>query len=91
MPNRYLASITQFMANYNDDAFIKEIIKNSFRNFFDTQVSKYTNAHALPVNSVGSIGFYYKELFAEVALEKGYKVGNMIKSPIESLIKYHSY
>ncbi len=90
MPNRYLASITKFMADYNDDAFIKEIIKTSFRNFFDTQVSKYTNAYALPVNSVGSIGFYYKDLFAEVALEKGYQVGNMIKSPIEGLIKFHS-
>jgi len=53
-------------------------------------VNKYTNAKDHKVHTVGSIGFYYKGLFATVAAEQGYEVGNVIKSPIEGLIDYHS-
>lgn len=89
MPNRYLASITNFISEYNNDSFIKDLIKNCFIDFFEAQVSKYTNAKTLPVNSVGSIGFYYKELLEIAAKEKGFTIGNIIKSPIDGLIKYH--
>lgn len=89
MPNRYLASITNFISEYNNDTFIKDLIKNCFVDFFEAQVSKYTNAKTLPVNSVGSIGYYYKELLEIAAKEKGFTIGNIIKSPIDGLIKYH--
>ncbi len=90
MPSRYLASIVSFLVNYNNDSYIKELIKHCFIDFFDAQVSKYTDAKKLPVNSVGSIGFYYKDLLTEAAIEKGFTIGNVIKSPIDGLIKYHS-
>ncbi len=89
MPSRYLANVTQFIATYNNDSFIKELIKNCFVCFFETQVVKYTNAIDLPINSVGSIGFYYKELLQQAANQKGFTIGNIIKSPIDGLIKYH--
>ena len=57
MPSKYLASVCLFISNYNNDSFIKELITNCFMDFFEAQVSKYTNASQLPVNSVGSIGF----------------------------------
>ena len=90
MPSKYLASIVKFLSDYNNDSYIKGLIKNCFLDFFDAQVSKYTDAKNLPVNSVGSIGFYYKELLADAAEEKGFMIGNIIKSPIDGLIKYHS-
>ena len=90
MPSKYLASIVTFLVNYNNDSYIKDLIKNCFLDFFDAQVSKYTGAKTLPVNSVGSIGYYYKELLADAAKEKGFTIGNIIKSPIDGLIKYHS-
>ena len=90
MPSRYLAGMMKFLSEYNNDIYIKTLIKNCFLDFFDAQVSKYTDAKSLPVNSVGSIGFYYKELLAEAAKEKGFTIGNIIKSPIDGLIKYHS-
>lgn len=90
MPSKYLASIVKFLSDYSNDSYIKGLIKNCFLDFFDAQVSKYTDAKNLPVNSVGSIGFYYKELLADAAKEKGFTIGNIIKSPIDGLIKYHS-
>ncbi len=90
MPSRYLASIVKFLSDYSNDSFVKELIKKCFLGFFEAQVSKYTGAKSLPVNSVGSIGYYYKELLAEAAKEKGFIIGNIIKSPIDGLIKYHN-
>ena len=90
MPSKYLAGVVKFLSNYNNDSYVKTMIKNCFLDFFDHQVSKYTDAKNLPVNSVGSVGFYYKDLLSEAAKEKGFRIGNIIKSPIDGLIKYHN-
>jgi N-acetylglucosamine kinase-like BadF-type ATPase len=90
LPSKYLASISSFISNFTNDKFIKELITQCFNDFFEAQVSKYTNARELPVNSVGSIGFYYKEFLELAANKQGFKLGNVIKSPIDGLIKYHS-
>lgn len=90
MPSKYLANVVKFLTNYSSDTYVKDLIKNCFLDFFDAQVSKYTDAKNLPVNSVGSVGFHYKELLADAAKEKGFMIGNIIKSPIDGLIKYHS-
>jgi N-acetylglucosamine kinase-like BadF-type ATPase len=90
LPSKYLASISSFITNYTNDTFIKDLITHCFIDFFEAQVSKYTNSRELPVNSVGSIGFYYKEFLELAANKQGFKLGNVIKSPIDGLIKYHS-
>ncbi|MBC7693939.1 MAG: hypothetical protein H7141_00685 [Burkholderiales bacterium] len=90
MPSKYLAGVVKFLVNYNNEIYVKDLIKKCFLDFFDAQVSKYTNAKNLPVNSVGSVGFHYKELLTDAAREKGFMIGNIIKSPIDGLIKYHS-
>jgi glucosamine kinase len=89
MPSKYLASISKFVQGYIKDAYVHKLVKGCFTNFFHKQVDKYTNSRQYKVNSVGSIGFYYKTILAEVANEEGYKMGRVIKSPIEGLIEYH--
>jgi glucosamine kinase len=65
------------------------LVKSCFQDFFDKQIGKYTNSRDYTVNSVGSIGYYYKDILAEVANEEGYKLGKVIRSPIEGLVEYH--
>lgn len=89
MPSRYLASINKFVSENIKDPYVRKVVKNCFINFFQKQVRKYTNSRDYTVNSVGSIGFYYKDILAEVANEEGYKLGKVIKSPIDGLIEYH--
>jgi glucosamine kinase len=90
MPSRYLAGVMTFLKDFGNDTYVRNLIKNCFIDFFDSQVSKYSGAKTLPVNCVGSIGFYYKELLEQAAKERGFMTGNIIKSPIDGLIKYHS-
>lgn len=90
MPSRYLASINSFVSKHISHPFVEELVKECFTSFFVHQVNKYTKSKDYKVHTVGSIGFYYKDLFAAVAVEQGYEVGNVIRSPIEGLIDYHS-
>jgi N-acetylglucosamine kinase-like BadF-type ATPase len=89
MPSKYLASISSFVSKHIKDAYVRKLVKNCFISFFHKQVSKYTDSRSYTVNSVGSIGYYYQDILAEVADEEGYKVGKVIKSPIDGLIEFH--
>ena len=89
MPSRYLASINKFVSENIKDVYVRKLVKNCFVNFFHKQIGKYSNSREYTVNSVGSIGFYYKTILAEVANEEGYKLGKVIKSPMDGLVEYH--
>lgn len=90
MPSRYLAGVMNFLKNYPQDNFVRQLIKQCFINFIDSQVSKYTDAHVLKINLVGSIAYYYQEILRDVLTEKGFELGKIIKSPIDGLVTYHS-
>lgn len=89
MPSKYLASVSKFVAAHIKDPYARKLVKGCFKNFFAKQIGRYTNSRDYKVHSVGSVGFYYKDVLAEVANEEGYKLGNVIKSPIDGLINYH--
>lgn len=90
MPSRYLAGISTFISKHINHPFMYQLIKNCFIDFFNHQISHYSDSTHLPVNSVGSIGFYYQNILRDAAKEKGYQIGTIIKSPIEGLIAFHS-
>lgn len=89
MPSKYLASMSLFIGKHTDDEFIRTMLVDSFEEFFTFQISKYTNAKKHSVNTVGSVGFVFKEFFEIAARKKGYTLGTVIKSPLDGLILYH--
>lgn len=89
MPSKYLASMSLFIGKHTENEFIRTMLVDSFEEFFTFQISKYTNAKKYPVNTVGSVGFVFKEFFEIAARKKGYTLGSVIKSPLDGLIHYH--
>jgi glucosamine kinase len=89
MPSKYLASMSLFIGKHTEDEFIRTMLVESFEEFFTYQISKYTNAKKYSVNTVGSVGFVFKEFFEIAARKKGYTLGTVIKSPLDGLILYH--
>jgi glucosamine kinase len=89
MPSKYLASLSLFISKHKNNEFIKSLLVSCFEEFFTHQISKYTDSKKYPVNTVGSIGFNYKEFLEIAAKNKGYTLGTIIKSPIEGLVKFH--
>ena len=89
-PNRFLASLSPFLAQNIHDPCVHELVLNSFKAFFKRNIMQYENYQNLKVNLIGSVAFYYKEVLAEAAEAMGIQLGTIIQSPMEGLIKYHA-
>lgn len=89
-PNRWLASFSEFLAPRQNHPFVNELVRSSFKAFFEEQVYKYLNYQNTPVSFVGSIAFFYKKILLETAKEAGIRVDTILRSPLEGLIAYHS-
>ncbi|PBQ34289.1 ATPase [Sphingobacteriaceae bacterium] len=90
VPGRYLASINGFVCTHLNHPYIISLLKECFESFFVQQINKYSESRKYTVHTVGSIGYYYKDLIAEVAAKHGYTMGTVIRSPMEGLINFHS-
>ena len=89
-PNRFLASLSPFLAQNIDEPCIHALVLGSFKSFLKRNVMQYENFRNSKVHFIGSVAFYYKTILAEAAQEMNIQLGTIIKSPLEGLIKYHS-
>ena len=87
-PNRWLASLAPLIHRNLNHKEVRAMAAEAFTAFFQRNVANY-NRPDLPVNFVGSIAYYYKEIIAEVANNMGYSIGKIRQSPIEGLMEYH--
>jgi N-acetylglucosamine kinase-like BadF-type ATPase len=88
-PSRFLSSFTGFISENISDAYMQGIVRNSFNDFFETQVLKYSRCKEVPLFCTGSIAFYFSAILKEVANEKGMQIKNIVQSPIDGLTEYH--
>ena len=88
-PNRYLASFCKFADEYVTHPYIKNKVRDSFRDFFKNLVSKYPDYKYYSFNCVGSVGYVFSEILIEVANSYDMKVGKVIRSPLQDLVEYH--
>ncbi|MCX6251499.1 MAG: ATPase [Bacteroidetes bacterium] len=89
-PNRFLASLSTFIAPRQQHPFLHDLVKASFISFFEEQIEKYENYKEVPVSFVGSIAWYYRDILMEAALEQKISVGTILQSPLEGLVRYHA-
>ena len=88
--NRFLSSVTPFLLENIDRKEIHDLVLNSFKSFFVRNIAQYKGYRDLSVNFIGSIAHYYRPVLEEAAAACGCRVGNIIKSPMEGLIKFHT-
>ncbi len=88
-PNTYLAKFAKFLILHKDDPYMNKIIINGMRRFINHQIMQFENAKSIPIHFVGSIAFLLKKELNNVLKEFGLKMGNVVKRPIDGLVKYH--
>lgn len=88
-PNRFLAGFASFVGENIREAFLQQIVKDCFREYFHYQITQYTEYSSQPLRLIGSIAFHFRDILNEVARENGMKVDLVIKNPAEHLVKYH--
>lgn len=90
LPNRYLASFAIFLAENRGHYMIENIIEDGLNDFFYTHVIRYRESTKLPVHFTGGIAYGFKEVIQQLCKRYDLHIGNIFKSPMEGLIKYHS-
>lgn len=88
-PNRFLASLSPFLAAHLDEPALKELVVDSFRTFLRRNVLAYDGCRQLPVHFCGSVAWHYREALAEALQAERLTLGEILKSPMEGLVRFH--
>ena len=88
-PNRFLASLSPFIAQQLEEPGIRQLVLGSFIAFLRRNVMQYDYTQ-YPAHFIGSVAHCYKEILQEAAQETGIRIGKILQSPMEGLIQYHS-
>lgn len=87
--NVFLASFMRFLVPHKEHSYFIDIIKDGLRHFAEIHIKCYPNYKEVPVHFVGSVAYYFRSYMEEVANEMGFKIGNVNKNPVVSLLEYH--
>ncbi|MEO5650682.1 MAG: BadF/BadG/BcrA/BcrD ATPase family protein [Ginsengibacter sp.] len=90
LPNRYLASFAIFLAENRGHYMIENMIEDGLNDFFCTHIIKYKESAKLPVHFTGGIAFGFKDMIEQLCNRYDLQTGNIFRSPMEGLIRYHS-
>ena len=88
--NRFCASFSKFV--YDSPVNIeysRNLVRTSFEDFFRNLVTHYPDYQKYTFNCIGSVGYNFRNVLEEVVVENSMAVGNIIRSPIDNLVKYH--
>jgi N-acetylglucosamine kinase-like BadF-type ATPase len=90
LANRFCAGFSKFVYDNNVHIeYSRNLVKTSFDDFFRNLVTHYPNYKNYTFNCIGSVGYNFRNVLEEVVLENGMVMGNIIRSPIDNLVKYH--
>ncbi|MCB0430454.1 MAG: ATPase [Flavobacteriales bacterium] len=88
--NAFLASFCPFLHNHLHDAFVHDLVLTSFRLFLQRIVKKHEVWRELSLGCVGSVAFHFKPVLEEAAGLEGVRLGEVIRDPMEGLVRYYS-
>lgn len=87
--NKYLASISPFIARHLYLNDVKEIALDSFSEYFRNHIMQYDYKNE-PIHLTGSIAYHYKDVIQEAAQKLGLTVESITAAPIDQLVTYHT-
>jgi N-acetylglucosamine kinase-like BadF-type ATPase len=89
-PNKFLASFVPFIKENIEQPRLRSLVEEEFSRFFCRNIAAYEEADKLPINFIGGIANAFADILTDVAEGLGYRIGKILKSPIEGLIAYHT-
>ncbi|MBE16042.1 MAG: N-acetylglucosamine kinase [Dokdonia sp.] len=88
-PNTYLATFARFLIENKDHDYCQALIEKGLKKFVENQILQFEDAHQLPIHFVGSIAFYLKTELKRVLDSYGFRLGKVLKRPIDGLVTHH--
>ncbi|MEY2970519.1 MAG: hypothetical protein RLZZ599_892 [Bacteroidota bacterium] len=87
--NVYLASFSRFAGKHMENPYVKEIVREGFAKFADIHIACFEQCREVPIHFVGSVGAIFHEILEDVLAERGFTMGQIMRKPVDGLIKYH--
>lgn len=87
--NVYLASFMKFISQFKGHSHVKNWMVAGFREFISIHVKCFKNYSECEVSFIGSVAFHFSEYLEEACELEGVKLGEIIKKPIDNLVRYH--
>ena len=88
-PSRYLAKFAPFLLDNIEEPSIFNLVYDSFDSFLVRNVMQYS-LEDVKVGFIGSVAFYFRETLEIVASERNIVVSEIVKSPMDGLVRFHS-
>ena len=90
-PASFLNSFTDFFIDNKDDVYISNVITTGFKKFIITYVIPLLKDEPqAPVYFIGSVASAFQDNLLQTAAELNINISNIIKEPINNLLKYYS-
>lgn len=86
LPNRFLASISPFLAHHIERQEIQQLVEECFCSFVSRNLLQYLcHTECRTVHFVGSIAYYYRKQLEKALIKYDLKLGTISQSPITLL------
>jgi glucosamine kinase len=89
LPNRYLASFTNFLAENRGHYMVENILEDGLNDFFFTHLCKYKEIWTLPVHFTGGVAFGFRDVIQQLCNSYEFEMGKVLKNPMQGLVEYH--
>ncbi len=89
-PNTYLASFAEFIFTAEErNGYFYKLIYEGLEKFIERRVMCFKEAQSVPIHFIGSIAFFSEDIIRDVAKRYHLNIGNIIRRPIDGLIKHY--
>jgi len=91
-PNTYLASFAEFIFTAQErNGYFYKLIYEGIEKFIERRVMCFKQAQGVPIHFIGSIAFFSEDIIRDVAKRYHLDIGNIIRRPIDGLIKHYKH
>lgn len=92
-PNRWIAGFMPFIVENASHPYIHELVASQIELFFNREFHAYSDDELRKegIGFVGSVAFELKDAIGEEMTRRGWKLRDIVKSPIDSLVNLHKH
>lgn len=87
--NVFLGNLSPFAFKHIKEPFFYQMVFNGFKEFLETQVLPFPEAHAVPISFVGSIAYHFEAVLRDALDFCNLRLGTIIRRPVDGLVEYH--
>jgi glucosamine kinase len=87
--NVFLASLMKSISQHNNHPYISDMVHEGFSSFAEIHIKCFENYRDYEVHFIGSLAHFYREILEGVSEKVGFKLGSILRQPIQKLVDYH--